>query len=396
LSFLWYDPAIEPRPPEGLPLVEEFANQGQLILRSGWGPDDTVLSFTCAPEGGHAAGAAARAGAESWFGGRNETWPHGGGYSHSHTLANSFSLYCGGNFLVPAPGYGGPGVGKRVSSYQSTLTIDGAEQSRHPARMARLVRRDFQDDYAYWVGEAHEPYQESIELERWRRHVAWLPPGVFVMGDELRAPAPRATGRPTIWHMIYHGEVNYANLDPTGTAVTLMPRNPGPTAGVLRVEFLEPEGLKIDPAALGEPDHDQVLLNQVRATASDIFAHSRRARFLAVLTALKDSAEAPPVVRVVRGEGVMGAVIDGEQGSRAAIFALGEAAGGLRAGLSAPKGNALTARVFSLEPMAGYEVSIRSVPAERADLAGYEIVLAPGGRRRANRAGTLTIHIGAR
>src|SRR5262249_27135238 len=54
-NFLWYDPAVEARPPDDLPTGHHFANQGVVIARSGWKNDSSVVTFSSGPVGGHEA-----------------------------------------------------------------------------------------------------------------------------------------------------------------------------------------------------------------------------------------------------------------------------------------------------------------------------------------------------
>jgi len=54
-NFLWYDPAVKAESPDAWPLHHVFENQGLVVARSGWSADDAVLTFACAPLGGHQA-----------------------------------------------------------------------------------------------------------------------------------------------------------------------------------------------------------------------------------------------------------------------------------------------------------------------------------------------------
>ena len=154
-NFLWYDPTVAATPPDDLPGFRVFANQGLCILRTGWRKSDVVCSFTCAPVGGHSARTAVLGGNTALL----------ANYLHVHALANSFDIYCNGDYLAVPPGYG-----QIESNLHNSLTIEGAHQQRDPRYDANLLRTDHQPEYTYLVGDATACYPESIHLDRWRRH----------------------------------------------------------------------------------------------------------------------------------------------------------------------------------------------------------------------------------
>lgn len=48
-TLLCFDPSLRPEDPEGLPGVRAFRRAGNYVLRTGWGPDDTVMLFRAMP-----------------------------------------------------------------------------------------------------------------------------------------------------------------------------------------------------------------------------------------------------------------------------------------------------------------------------------------------------------
>jgi hypothetical protein len=53
MHFLWYDPAVRPTPPDGLPTMRHFADMDLVTVRSDWGPDAAMLVFHAGPGPGH-------------------------------------------------------------------------------------------------------------------------------------------------------------------------------------------------------------------------------------------------------------------------------------------------------------------------------------------------------
>jgi hypothetical protein len=51
-NMLWYDPSVEPIPPDKLPNSKHFTNQGIVIMRTGWAKNDAIVSLTCSPLAG--------------------------------------------------------------------------------------------------------------------------------------------------------------------------------------------------------------------------------------------------------------------------------------------------------------------------------------------------------
>jgi hypothetical protein len=376
-NFLWYDPAVRPQPPEGLPLHRCFPNQGLVILRSGWGPEDVVFSFTCAPAGGHAGRAAVLAGDERM----------GNGITHVHARANSFDLFVNGNYLAIPPGYG-----ERPSTSENTLTIEGAAQRLNPRYAAALVRQDFQGGYCYFAGDATDCYPEEIGLKRWLRHVAYLPPDVFLICDELAAAASVASGKATRWQLDFNPDLNDAQIDQARQTVTILSQASPAEKGAMTVAFLHPQGLAIEKAVLRNPQRGYVRFGQVTAQLQDIFGSSQNPQILAVLFPLKNASASPPAVRAVKGDALLGAVVDRKDESQCALFCLGDARSAEARRLQAkllgkPK---LTCYLFGLEPNEGYDVSC--VAGAGGDgLAAYDLLVRKGGRVIANDAGSVCV-----
>ena len=410
-DFLWYDPTVAPRPPAGdLPDHFVFPNQGLTVLRSGWEPSDVVFTFACAPFGGRRA-------RELVLAGDTQLATNMG---HIHVLANAFNLFAGGNYLAIGPSYG-----MSQSKDESTLTIQGYDQRREPNWDARLVRQDFGKDYAYVAGEAAECYPPRAGVKRWVRHVVWLEPGVFVIGDELAAAtgtsgqeiagealAPGSSTPPatqpepnTIWRLDYdpeHG--NDVTLDQASGAFRLA--NADGNLGSLVVQFLSPSKIALAKEIVRQPGSNWIAYAQVRASAGDVFKSSPRANILAVMSVLGKEAEAKKVSAIAvagRGPGaetgepgVFGAVVNQGAGSRAVVFVRADSPAPAHQALTiqAVSGGKLTWLLFGLPPDAVFEAT-----SSRQSAAGgafrHTITVRQGAGAKTSPAGTLEVTSGS-
>jgi len=339
---------------------------------------------------------------------------------HIHVLANAFNLFAGGNYLATGPGYG-----MSQSQDESTLTIQGYDQRREPNWDARLVGQDFGEDYAYVAGEAAECYPPRAGVKRWVRHVVWLEPDVFVIGDELaaatgrsgqeiagEAPAPGSSTPPatqpepnTIWRLDYdpkHG--NDVTLDPASGAFRLA--NADGNLGSLVVQFLSPSKIALAKELVRQPGANWIAYAQVRASAGDAFKSSPRANILAVMSVLGRGAEAKKVSAIAlagsgpgteTGEpGVFGAVVNQGAGSRAVVFARADSPAPAHQALTiqAVSGGKLTWLFFGLPPDAAFEAT-----SSRQSAAGggflHTVTVRQGAGAKTSPAGTLEVTSGS-
>ena len=367
-NFLWYDPTVAAKPPDDLPGFRVFANQGLCILRTGWQKKDVVCAFTCAPVGGHSARAAVLDGNRAML----------ANYGHVHAQANSFDIFCNGNYLAVPPGYG-----QLESNLHSTLTIEGAHQQRNPRYDANLLRTDGQPGYAYLVGDATACYPDSIHLSRWYRHLAFLPPNIFVVGDELRVSETSIANRPTKWHLDYDPDFT-ATIDSANQMIKVTG-----TSAALNAKILYPANLTYENAEVGW------FAKQVSASINNLFSADKEEQIVAVLAALPSPTAGAPVSRLIRSENALGAVVDSDAGSRAAVFCINTDAGpdSLTRKFDLLAQPAATCYLFSLEPNAGYDVAV-SAQSGGNGLTQYTVTVHKGQMQTTNAEGTLVIRLG--
>jgi hypothetical protein len=119
-----------------------------------------------------------------------------GSISHSHADQNSFAIMTGGRSLAIASGYYGPSYGfphhaewTRQTKANNCILVNGKGQAvREEAAKGRIETFHHQKAITYLCGDAAPAYKGA--LTRFKRHVLFVRPGVFVLLDDLAAPQP--------------------------------------------------------------------------------------------------------------------------------------------------------------------------------------------------------------
>lgn len=119
-----------------------------------------------------------------------------GSVSHSHADQNSFALLKSGRALAIPSGYYGPAYGMphhadwtRQTKANNCVLVDGQGQvARDESAAGRIQGFHHGSALTYVCGDAAPAY--GGRLTRFLRHVLFLRPGLFVVLDELAAPAP--------------------------------------------------------------------------------------------------------------------------------------------------------------------------------------------------------------
>lgn len=215
-NLLWYDPDLQPRPVAELPPSRLFQGDKTVgggetlaVLRSGWGPDARLITFSMGDWLGH----------------------------HDHYDANSFSIHYRDDLAID-PGYGGekeidflyyrrtfahnsllvpvpeaqavkdnPRLKERGWGYDGGQRVPLAqERPRSEAQFFRVRNPEYPDkslfetgeclhfetrpDLDYVVGDATRAYHRS-QLTRWVRHLVFLKPDMLLVYDVAETPAGR-------------------------------------------------------------------------------------------------------------------------------------------------------------------------------------------------------------
>jgi len=217
---LWADPELAPMAPEqaGLPLSALFA-RGQASLRDGWGPADTLVTFTCGK-------------------GINGIWNQGD--------ESSFTFYSRGERFAVDPG---PTWGK--TGEHNAMLIDGLGQAAEGGPRAVQGRIDtFEDmgDAVHVLGDATEAYRTRQPMAHARRHLLFGrgPQPYLLIVDNFQKDEHE---HEFTW-LMHSAEGNRVELDPQNGRARVVG---GQNNAVCEVRFLAPsEGLKISASVARE------------------------------------------------------------------------------------------------------------------------------------------------
>lgn len=168
-GYFFYASDVDAKPPFDLPQARAFHDIGWVAMHSRlYAPDDVMLMAKA-----------------SWY----------GSCSHSHADQNSFVVYAYGEPLAIDSGYYPWWMSPHHAAWSlqtkahNCILVDGEGQPiQDITAKGRCVGSLAGPGSAYWVGEAAPAYPGK--LDRFRRHIAFLPPDLFVIYDELAAAQP--------------------------------------------------------------------------------------------------------------------------------------------------------------------------------------------------------------
>ena len=272
LNLLWVDPAIAAQSPATLPAYKHFNDLDVVYLRSGWSGGEALTQFKCGPFIGHYA--------TSRYG-----YDPGGG--HVHPDEGMFQIFAHGDWLVTDEGY----AFKRTI-FQNTLVVNGKGQIGEGGPwfngtlfcgapdQPTIVYTKFGPDCDYVIGNAAPAYAPSTHLTSFRRHLLYVKPDCWVVGDEVTADSA------SLYEFYFHSDFAFAadSGNRFGAAGT---------RGALRMTILRPA----DAAS-------QTFLQDIEATGGGVAARlnvlkvsssgKTRDLFISVLEAL-DVGQSPRV-----------------------------------------------------------------------------------------------------
>ncbi len=164
-SYLWYDPSVAVRVPDGLPPWRLFDNRGIFVWRSSWNNDANYFSLKSG----------------SYFGG------------HEQPDAGHFILHRAGVPYITDYGYSY----WKMTDEHNLILADGSGQYGQDNQWMAAV------DPAHWAGLPFAlgdaayfdmladptPMYQSSDLQSWQREVVGLQPGIFLVRDVMAAGA---------------------------------------------------------------------------------------------------------------------------------------------------------------------------------------------------------------
>jgi hypothetical protein len=179
----WYDGTVPSVSPTNLPTLHTFNNFELVSSRSDWSGNESLLTFKC----GGPAGAYVPAQYGDIFN-ANGSAP---GFGHNHPDAASFCLFCGGEFVIPEPGYY-----TRSTFYENTLIVDNngqdgetlGQQSAYPITTNNpfLCYVSSTPTLDTMVGDATAAYNATLGLQLFQRHILFVKPNILLVGDNIQ------------------------------------------------------------------------------------------------------------------------------------------------------------------------------------------------------------------
>ncbi len=266
LNLLCYDETLAPRPPDDLPTLRHFTDKDLVFLRGGWDDRAALFAIHCGPAAGHHA--------------RRYRQNIAGG--HMHPEAATFLLHAGGEWLITDTGYTSP----KETGTRNTLLVNGLGQTgggktwfedlemRRGKPEGRILRVEPGAVLDYVIADAAPAYEPATRLRRFLRHVIYLKPDVWIIGDELEA------GSESIFELRFHAPRPFAAAENAAwtmrngrAALRLIPL--GPTPCQARA-FRDPvprwegcRGLEILALANQEPRRAAFFVTLLHAHAAD-------------------------------------------------------------------------------------------------------------------------------
>lgn len=184
LEYLWYNPAIEPKPLENLPLTVYFPDLGLVCSRTSWERDAVAFSYKCAPGGGHKQWKLSHA-MEQEAGIKIRST------GHHHPDANSFMLIRGSDFLAVDEGYSS----RKAARNHNLILIDGQGFDREggydaydgweESQTAQVETFIPYENGFYLCGESAGMYSPALGVSSVKRHILTSGEGWFLILDAV-------------------------------------------------------------------------------------------------------------------------------------------------------------------------------------------------------------------
>jgi len=287
LSLATYDPRLKSRSPRELPPARAFPTVGLASFHTALGDRQNDISFLF------------------------RSSPYGG-VSHGHADQNAYVIEAFGRGLAIATGYypwyGSPHHDQwtRATKAVNSVLVDGQGQvQRRWGAGGRLVAMESVEGYDYVEGEAAAAYPGR--LDRFRRRVVHLRPGIFVIWDELQSP------RPATFQWLLHA---YHRIGVEEDKRILGVRN---SPAAMDVHLLLPDSLKITQTDRYEPEPEATAgkwSNTWHLTASTANP-TAETHFLSVFLVHREGEQDRlPRVELARGAGAVGVKLTAQDGSQ--------------------------------------------------------------------------------
>ncbi|MDC7225003.1 MAG: DUF4962 domain-containing protein, partial [Spirochaetales bacterium] len=183
-EVMFYDPEVEEKDFDDLPLTQYFDDLGLFTHRTSWDRDSTLFTFKCALPGGK----------KQWdllWKLKEEKNYNCFGLSHQHPDNNSFLLCSENQFFAIDDGYN---RSVRAADH-NVITVDGKGytdegQNNIWKNYTKDMVPEFKvsnigEDYFHLAGETAAVYDKSLNLKKFTRNVLNSGKGFYVLIDEL-------------------------------------------------------------------------------------------------------------------------------------------------------------------------------------------------------------------
>jgi len=189
LELLWYDPSVEAKNFDDLPLVKYFDDLGLVVVKNSWNEDAIQFSFKASPGGGH------KQWVKSFELDKENGW-RTRSVGHHHPDSNSFILIGYDSYLAIDDGYNK----NKMALDHNLVLVDGQGYTGDGGydvyrglpieAIAQIEEFANKDNYTFMVGESSKLYKKELQLNRFSRNILNTGESYFVMIDELSSSEP--------------------------------------------------------------------------------------------------------------------------------------------------------------------------------------------------------------
>lgn len=225
LNLIWYDPTLNPEPPDRLRTWKHFKDMDIVSTRSDWSGNESLLVFKCGPAIGRKA---------------TMEFDYDPGGGHVHPDSGHFVLFGAGEWLIRDDQYAW-----KLTSHHNTLLVDGKGQLGEGAQWFRTIEAirqranpritsvEASEEVDRITGDVTEAYPQALGLKRFVRHLLFIKPDVLVVVDDIETDG--AKNLELRFHPEHRGEWNKDEN---------VFRARGKTSA-LRLELLTPSGVTV-------------------------------------------------------------------------------------------------------------------------------------------------------
>lgn len=183
-EVIFFNPSVEPKEFDDLPLTKYFDDLGLFVKRSSWDRDATLFTYKCSNPGGK----------KQWdllWKMKEEKNYNCFGLSHQHPDNNSFLIHSQGEYVAIDDGYN-----RNVkASDHNVVLVDGVGyedegqnniwKNYSKDMIAEVENCIINEDVSYIVGETAKVYKKELNLNSFKRHIINTETPYYVMLDEL-------------------------------------------------------------------------------------------------------------------------------------------------------------------------------------------------------------------